>query len=315
MHRGGMSVAAGLRIRLSEEGSRRGARGEGTDWSHCGGFQATAGNGSRTAAQQQPAVEAAAEQGRKPPADAQAQGTQQLDAQQKTAIKEVPGPIRFELTSRMELKYEQTFLEGTGYVIRPILLGSYAIPSLRMSFGFDEIPMVRINTPGHSEDWMMGDIILRHGYVPYISPDQNFGLVYVTNLTLPTGDFDGGGGAGRYDLEPRLFLPYKFNKTYTIVPAVYEKFTIAKKEDGVENSNLLTLRLINLIYTSPGSYIIVEPRLYHDFEARKTSGELRFQFGSMLTRNLGAYLEYSAGIGGERYFDGRAIGAFRYFFH
>ena len=131
---------------------------------------------------------------------------------------------------------------------------------------------------------------------------------------MPTGDFEGGGGAGRYDLEPRLFLPYKFNKTYTIVPALYEKFTVAKKENGVENSNLLTLRLINLIYASPATYIIVEPRLYHDFEGKETSGELRFQFGTMLTRNLGGYLEYSAGIGGERYFDGRVIGAIRYFF-
>jgi len=234
--------------------------------------------------------------------------------QEQAKIKEVPGPIRFELTSRTELKYEQTFLEDTGYVMRAILSGSYAIPSLKMSFGFDEIPMVRIDTPGHSEDWMLGDIILRYGYVPYISPQQSFGLVLVTNLTLPTGDFEGGAGAGRYDLEPRLFFPYKFNKTYTIVPAVYEKFTLAKKENGVPVSNLLTLRLINLIFTSPGSYIILEPRLYQDFEAKETSGELRFQIGAMLTMNLSAYLEYSAGIGGERTFDGRVAAAFRYFF-
>lgn len=251
----------------------------------------------------------AAEQGSKPQPAPQSAGEQR-----KVAIKEVPGPVRFELTSRSELKYEQTFLEDTGYVMRAILSGSYAFPSAKMSVGFDEIPMVRIDTPGHSEDWMLGDAILRYGYVPYISPKQDFGLVFVTNLTLPTGDFEGGAGAGRYDLEPRLFLPYKVNKTYTIVPAVYHKFTLAKKEDGVQDSKFLTLRLINLIYTSPSSYIIVEPRLYRDFETNKTSGELRFQVGAMLTMNLGAYLEYSAGIGGERYFDGRVAAAFRYFF-
>jgi hypothetical protein len=247
--------------------------------------------------------------------DAQPQPPPQSpDAQRKVAIKEVPGPVRFELTTRSELKYEQTFLEDTGYMMRAILSGSYAFPSAKMSVGFDEIPLVRIDTPGHSEDWMLGDIIVRYGYVPYISPKQDFGLVFVTNLTLPTGDFEGGAGAGRYDLEPRLFLPYKFNKTYTIVPAVYHKFTLAKREHGVQDSKFLTLRLINLFYTSPSSYIIVEPRLYRDFETNKTSGELRFQVGAMLTANIAAYLEYSAGIGGERYFDGRVGAALRYFF-
>jgi|GEM_PF-5326248 len=229
-------------------------------------------------------------------------------------VLEVPGPVRFELTSRSELKYEQTFFEQSGYRMRAILSGSYALPRLKMSFGFDEIPLVRYEVPGRSEDWMLGDIILRYGYVPYLSPRQDLGVVAVANLTLPTGDFEGGAGEGRYNLEPRLFLPYRVNPFYTVVPGIYYQFTLAKKEAGVQDSKFLTLRLINIFYPTRGSYLIVEPRLFRDFESNATSGELRFQAGTMITPNLNAYLEYSAGIGGERYCNGWVGAALRYFF-
>lgn len=233
--------------------------------------------------------------------------------QPSVRVKEVPGPIRFELTTRAELKYEQTFFEQDGHMIRAILSGSYVIPRLRMSLGFDEIPLIRHERPGQSEDWMLGDVVLRYGYVPYISPRQDLGAVLVANLTLPTGDFEGGAGAGLYNLEPRFFLPYKVNPYYTVVPAAYYQFTLGRKEKDVQELKLLTLRLINIFYPTRGSYLILEPRLYRDFESNRTSGELRLQVGTMVTSTLSAYLEYSAGIGGERYFDGRIAAALRYF--
>jgi hypothetical protein len=253
----------------------------------------------------------AEEQGTKQQATSEQEAPQQQTEQ--APIQGVPGPISYELTSRMELKYEQIFLkESAGQVYRILLAGSYVYSN--MSFGIDELPIIKIDTPGLSEGFALGDLILRYGWVPYVSPSGNFGLDLVTNLTLPTGDFNKGMGAGRYALEPRLFLPYKFNQWFTIVPAIYYMFTLAKQEDLAQDVSLLTLRLINFYYPSTKSYVLVEPRLYYDFEASKASGELRFQFGTMLTRNIQSYLEYDAGLGINRPFDGKVVGALRYFF-
>jgi hypothetical protein len=225
----------------------------------------------------------------------------------------VPGPIRYELTSRVELKYEQIFLkESAGQVYRILLVGSYAFSN--MSFGVDELPIIKIDTPGLSEGFALGDLILRGAWVPYVSPSGNFGIDLVTNLTLPTGDFDKGLGAGRYALEPRLFLPYRLSQSFTIAPAIYYMFTLAKQQDLAQDVSLLTFRLMNFYYPSTKSYVLVEPRLYYDFEARKVSGELRFQLGTLLTRNILGSLEYEAGLGVNRPFDGKIVAALRYFF-
>ena len=260
---------------------------------------------------------AAEEQGPKQPPATGGEAPQQPAAQgqeaQQQATQGVPGPIRYELTSRMELKYEQIFLkESSGQVYRILLAGSYAFSN--MSFGIDELPIIKIDTPGLSEGFALGDLILRYGWVPYVSPSGNFGIDLVTNLTLPTGDFDKGVGAGRYALEPRLFLPYKVTQWFTIVPAIYYMFTLAKQEDLAQDVSLLTLRLLNFYYPSTKSYVLVEPRLYYDFEARKASGELRFQLGTLLTPNILGSLEYEAGIGINRPFDGKIVGVLRYFF-
>jgi hypothetical protein len=91
-------------------------------------------------------------------------------------------------------------------------------------------------------------------------------------------------------------------------------FTLAKQVDLAQDVSLLTLRLMNFYYTSAKSYVLVEPRRYYDFEARKASGELRFQLGTLLTPNILASLEYEAGIGINRPFDGKIVGALRYLF-
>jgi hypothetical protein len=134
-------------------------------------------------------------------------------------------------------------------------------------------------------------------------------------LTVPTGDFEKGLGAGRYALEPRLFLPYRVNQSFTIVPAIYYMFTLEnEKKPAQQDVTLLTLRLINFYYPSTKSYVLVEPRLYYDFEASKASGELRFQLGTLLTPNIIGSLEYEAGIGMNRPFDGKIVGVLRYLF-
>ena len=266
------------------------------------------------------AAAAAEEQGAKQQATGKQEAPQQQpaaqgqEASQQAATQGVPGPIRYELTSRMELKYEQIFLkESAGQVYRILFAGSYAFSN--MSFGIDELPLLKIDTPALSEGFMVGDMIFRYGWVPYVSPSGNFGLDLVTNLTLPTGDFEKGLGGGRYALEPRLFLPYKVNQSFTIVPAIYYMFTLEnEKKLAQEDVSLLTLRLINFYYPSTKSYVLVEPRLYYDFEASKASGELRFQLGTLLTPNIIGSLEYEAGIGMNRPFDGKIAGVLRYLF-
>ena len=258
------------------------------------------------------------EQGAKQEAASEQKAPQQQPAPQgqqteQAPIQGVPGPIRYELTSRIELKYEQIFLkESAGQVYRILFVGSYAFSN--MSFGFDELPVLKIDTPGLSQRFLLGDIILRGAWVPYVSPSGNFGIDLVTNLTLPTGDFDKGVGAGRYAPEPRLFLPYRVSQSFTIAPAIYYMFTLAKQQDLAQDVSLLTLRLMNFYYPSTKSYVLVEPRLYYDFEASKASGELRFQFGTLLTPNILGSLEYEAGIGINRPFDGKIVGALRYLF-
>jgi hypothetical protein len=259
------------------------------------------------------------EQGTKPQGKTEGQApglrteTEGKDAQPQATPNEVPGPIRFELTSRMELKYEQISYEVSGHVHRFLFSGSYAFSN--MSIGIDELPIIKVDTAEHpGEDYTLGDVIFRWGCVPYLASSQDFGAILVTNLTWPTGDFDEGASCGRYDLEPRLFLPYRVNRRWTIVPALYEKFTLEKKEKLAPDSNLLTLRLINIIYPSPTTYCIAEPRFYYDFVADRPSGEIRFSIGTMLKRNLTGFLEYSAGLGVSKLFESKAACGLRYFF-
>ena len=225
----------------------------------------------------------------------------------------VPGPIRYELTSRMELKYEQIFYEKSGHVHRFLLSGSYAFSNV--SIGIDEFPIIKVDTVGHPEEgYTLGDVIFRFGYVPYVAPSGNFGAALVTNLTCPTGDFEKGASNGRYALEPRLFLPYKFTQWFTIVPALYYMFTLKKEEELAQEVSLLTLRLINIFYPSRTTYVIVDPRYYYDFEAKQHSGELRFNIGTMITQNTAAFVEWSAGLGVNRLFEAKAACGLRYFF-
>jgi len=261
----------------------------------------------------------AEEQGTKQQATSEQEAPQQQPAAQgqevpqQAAVHGVPGPIRFELTSRMESKYEQIFYETSGHVHRFLLSGSYAFSN--MSVGIDELPIIKVDTTGHpDEGYTLGDVILRFGYVPYIAPSGNFGAALVTNLTCPTGDFEKGAGNGRFALEPRLFLPYKVNQWFTTVPAMYYMFTLKKEEELAQKVSLLTLRLINIFYPSPNTYLIVEPRYYYDFEGNKPSGELRFNIGTMITRNTTAFLEYSAGLGVNKLFEAKAACGLRYFF-
>lgn len=260
--------------------------------------------------QEQGAKQEAAGEQKAPQQQPEPQGQQTEQA----SIQGVPGPIRYELTSRIELKYEQIFLkESGGQAYRILFAGSYAFSN--MSFGFDELPLLKIDTPALSEGFLVGDMIFRYAWVPYVSPSGNFGLDLVTNLTVPTGDFEKGLGGGRFALEPRLFLPCKLSQSFTIVPAIYYMFTIEnEKKAAQEDVTLLTLRLLNFYYPSTKSYVLVEPRLYYDLEASKASGELRFQLGTLLNPNIIASLEYEAGIGINRPFDGKIVAALRYLF-
>jgi hypothetical protein len=261
----------------------------------------------------------AEEQGTKQQATSEQEAPQQQPAAQgqevpqQAAVHGVPGPIRFELTSRMESKYEQIFYETSGHVHRFLLSGSYVFSNI--SIGVDEFPIIKVDTMSRADEgYTLGDIILRFGYVPYIAPSGNFGAALVTNLTCPTGDFEKGAGNGRFAPEPRLFLPYKVNPWFTTVPAVYYMFTLKKEEELAQKVSLLTLRLINIFYPSSNTYLIVEPRYYYDFEGNKPSGELRFHIGTMITRNTTAFVEYSAGLGAHRPFEGKAACGLRYFF-
>ncbi len=261
----------------------------------------------------------AEEQGTKQQAASEQEAPQEQPAAQgqevpqQAATHGVPGPIRFELTPRVELKYEQILYETSGHVHRFLLSGSYVFSNI--SIGVDEFPIIKVDTTGHpDEGYMLGDIILRFGYVPYVAPSGNFGVALVTNLTCPTGDFEKGASNGRFAPEPRLFLPYKVNQWFTIVPAFYYMFTLKKEEELAQKVNLLTLRLINIFYPSSTTYLIVEPRYYYDFEGNSPSGELRFHIGTMITRNTTAFVEYSAGLGVNKLFEAKAACGLRYFF-
>ena len=169
----------------------------------------------------------------------------------------------------------------------------YNLEDLKYNVGI-EIPLMRWNGNNQGLNGL-GDILLATNYTGTISKQLLYGLQ--VELVTPTASKT-ELGCGRFEISPAAFLEYSFLDGFFIAGGLKYYHSFWGNSDRVD---IRKMRIrTNFGYISPTDWwVIVDPKLYLDFEHSRQEFYLEFEGGFMFRGNVAFYLKPGFHAAGE----------------
>jgi len=189
--------------------------------------------------------------------------------------------------------------EGHGLTYGVKLTGSYVLEAVdNYALGF-ELPLLQSDIPGLKRQFGLGDITMNNTFVPYRKEDLDgwfnaAGLF--CSVTMPTGQFDAGLGAGNWLVAPALLLSFEVGPVRAF-PSVGYQFAFAGSGTvGRNRAPLSEGPLVNTVLAGPVPdpyYIAITPQYFYDRLAASNphAFSLTLQMGRMLGKRWNQSIE------------------------
>ena len=159
----------------------------------------------------------------------------------------------------------------------------YNLQDLKYNIGI-EIPLMRRDGNNQGLNGL-GDILLATNYTGTISKQLLYGLQL--ELRTPTAS-KSELGIGRFEISPAAFLEYSFLDGFFIAGGLKYYHSFWGNSDRAD-INKMRIRT-NFGYISPTDWwIIIDPKLYLDFEHSRQELYLEFEGGFMFRGNVAFY--------------------------
>ena len=233
-----------------------------------------------------PAIAAAQAQ---PPPAAAAPATAPISVRSSTDDKTGTNPLN--LQQAVTLENDFAALPDGLFFNRSVYRYTLPMLSRRLAVSAD-LPLVAGNLTGRTE-LGFGDLRVRAGWIPWLA--ARWGLLAGIETSWSTATQD-ALGVGRPTAAP--FVQIVFGPSASTIVAPYYRHRLsAGGDDDRPDVNRAEAGLYAVWRPSKTGWIAVDPRIVFDLEGDMTEGELAFEAGRLLFRNVGTYVRPAVWLG------------------
>lgn len=184
--------------------------------------------------------------------------------------------------------------QGRGFTYGLNLEAAYVLEVMdNYALGFD-LPLLYSDIPGKRRRFGVGDLTINNSFIPYRTQDPdafwNAGGI-LCSITVPSGAFDAGLGAGNWQLAPALVLSFNMGPVRAIPTMGYQFGFAGSGQSGLDRAPLSEGPSIDLVVTGPVPdpwYMALTPHYFYDrlAPADAHNFSLTLQAGRLIGKRL-----------------------------